>query len=625
MQPFIKKRHLKKGQKKEIRKVAYTPIHRIEVLPRELLPLVGKKSLKTSIDNSLSEFRNTQEILPSLSFVTNNSSYNLQSPLEFFTISGEQGGFFIDVNGKFRDISGVFAIPMFVKRIHLVDPISTMEGLYNLPTDGALPQMKEYWVNTLTKIHDKYNEAYVDTLCAATVSRLVETDTSPHWCRFYGSFNGRVDSYLYNITGEISSLKHKLWFKRNKRAGKFKVKVIGDDVEQKPLVEIVEEGGDIEYDILENDLKDIPSDNNCSDSCDCSSQTLSTDDDAPIEILEERPVRIVKIEEDIINALESESVSGTDLESESESDLESESEIGKKSGLSYIYSNDNTNNTAEFFAEFSDFPVQVTLMERCTNTMDSLLDMIDESNNPEIEKTKDIHWSAWIYQVIAALTVAQYYYGFVHNDLHTNNIMWSETTDEYLYYKLTGLKDEKYFRVPTFGKIMKIIDFGRATFLLKDRNDLIITDSFADGNDAAGQYNCPPYYDSSEPKIFPNPSFDLCRMAVSMFDALYHVQPPLEDVPEKLSEEDGRVTFETQSKLHDLLWIWLTDSEGKNILRNPDDTERFPDFDLYKHIAKYANKSIPREQAQIAYFEALYKIDKNNIPAQAKIWNLPVN
>jgi len=254
------------------------------------------------------------------------------------------------------------------------------------------------------------------------------------------------------------------------------------------------------------------------------------------------------------------------------------------------------------------------------------LDIEEDSEDPEMAKSKDIRWSAWVFQVIAALSVAQYYYGFVHNDLHTNNVMWSPTTDAYIYYRLDGLKGgEKFYRVPTFGKLMKIIDFGRASFWLKDRNDLIITDSYADGNDAAGQYNCQPYYDSSEPKVNPNPSFDLCRMAVSMFDALYPEQPPTEETPTKLSEEDGRIALETESKLYNLLWLWLTDCEGKNILRNPDDSERFPDFDLYKHIARYANNSIPREQAQIPYFEALYKIEKKDIPSEAKVWELPMN
>jgi hypothetical protein len=632
MCPLFKKHHPKRGPKKSNNKVPPASLPRIKVLPRELLPLVGKGSLKSSIDNALFEFRNTQETLPSISFLTDNPNLTLQSPLEFFTISGEPEGYFAKLNGKFKDISGVHEIPVFLKRVHLVDPIPTMEGLYSLPNDGALPQMKEYWENTISKIHDKYNEAYVDSLCSATVSRLVENATSPHWCRFYGAFNGRVKTYLYNITGEISSLKNERWFKKNQKDGKFKIRVVGEDLEQKPMVQIVEEGGEIECDILENEIIDIKmveenndsSNTSCSDSCDCVSQTPSTDDEESVEILEERPVRIIKIDENSEDSSEGSEGSEGSGSSEGSSNQSDEN----KTEDSDYYSQDVTENQAEFFAEFSDFPVQVTLMERCTNTMDALLDIEEVTEDAALLKTKDARWSAWIYQVIAALTVAQYYYGFVHNDLHTNNVMWTETKEEYIYYRLTGLdKDntkDKFYRVPTYGKLMKIIDFGRASFWLKDRNDLIITDSFAEGNDAAGQYNCQPYYDPSEHRVNPNPSFDLCRLAVSMFDALYSEQPPLEDVPEKLSEEAGRVTFETESKLYNMLWLWLTDSEGKNILRNPDDTERFPDFDLYKHIARYANNCVPREQAHAAYFEAQYKIDETKIPADTKIWELPL-
>jgi hypothetical protein len=647
------KKGLKKNQKKDGNKSATPPpnyLPRIKLLPRELLPLVSKSSLKSSLDNALFEFRNIQETLPSISFISDNPEHILQSPLEFFTISGEPEGYFIETNGKMRDISGVHDIPMFVKRVHLVEPIPTMEGIYSLPTDGALPQPQEYWMNTLTKIHDKYNEAYIDSLCCATVSRLVETEKSPHWCKFYGAFNGRVNKYLYNITGEISSLKHERWFNKNQKEGIFKIRVIGEDIEQKPHVQIIEDGGIIECTELENMIinmkigdseddkslhseeikEDTDSDNEeesdneesdneeeSDEDNDCISQTPSTDEDAPIELLEERPVRIIKLDtKNSKSSNGSDSCSGSEMHSISQDDSDMYSE-------DY---DDNNQNQSEFFAEFTDFPVQVTLMERCTGTMDALLDIEEDSEDSEMAESKDIRWSAWIYQVIAALSVAQFYYGFIHNDLHTNNVMWSPTTDTYIYYRLNGLKTgEKFYRVPTFGKLMKIIDFGRASFWLKDRNSLIITDSYADGNDAAGQYNCPPYYDPSEERVNPNPSFDLCRMAVSMFDALYPEQPPVKETSEKLSEENGRVTFETESKLYNLLWRWLTDCEGKNILRNPDDSERFPDFDLYKHIARYANNSIPREQAQIPYFETLYKIEKQNIPSDVKVWDLPLN
>ena len=63
-------------------------------------------------------------------------------------------------------------------------------------------------------------------------------------------------------------------------------------------------------------------------------------------------------------------------------------------------------------------------------------------------------------------------FNFTHNDLHTNNIMYVETdTILILFY------NNKYYKVPTYGKIFKIIDFGRAIYTYK--NELMCSDSFS--------------------------------------------------------------------------------------------------------------------------------------------------
>ena len=50
--------------------------------------------------------------------------------------------------------------------------------------------------------------------------------------------------------------------------------------------------------------------------------------------------------------------------------------------------------------------------------------------------------------------------------------MFKETPTEYLYFNFKG----SYFRIPTYGKITKIIDFGRATF--KIQNKIFFSDVF---------------------------------------------------------------------------------------------------------------------------------------------------
>ena len=103
-------------------------------------------------------------------------------------------------------------------------------------------------------------------------------------------------------------------------------------------------------------------------------------------------------------------------------------------------------------------------------------------------------------------------FDFTHNDLHTSNIMFKKTDKEYLYYKY----DKIHYKVPTFGKIWKIIDFGRAIYKFKGKR--LCSDSFHKNGDAATQYNCEPFLNENKPRLEPNKSFDLCRLGCSLFD-----------------------------------------------------------------------------------------------------------
>jgi hypothetical protein len=255
--------------------------------------------------------------------------------------------------------------------------------------------------------------------------------------------------------------------------------------------------------------------------------------------------------------------------------------------------------------------------------MDSLL---DEENSEDFEdsETKDLRWSSWLFQVVAALLVAQHWYGFVHNDLHTNNVMWTSTDKEFLYYKLHKGTTVFYKRVPTYGKIMKIIDFGRASYTLPEPAGFMISDAFFPGNDASDQYNCEPFYDSKAgKKIEPNPSFDLCRLSVSLIESLFLERPEAKQPVRIMSREQNgaKLYTETVSPVYNLLWSWLQDDSGKNVLRNPDGTERYPDFDLYKAIAANVHHSIPKQQIEKPIF-AHYTCKQSDIPENSPIYDL---
>jgi hypothetical protein len=239
--------------------------------------------------------------------------------------------------------------------------------------------------------------------------------------------------------------------------------------------------------------------------------------------------------------------------------------------------------------------------------------------------TKDERWTAWIFQVVAALTSLQSAYDLVHNDLHTNNIVWSGTAETHLYYHIYGaMGGDRYYRVPTYGRIFKIIDFGRATFRLpQDKKSMTwIPDVYAPGADADGQYNCGTYFVKGKPKVVPNRSFDLCRLAVAMLESLWPDKPKTTENSRPMTKESGHVQYETVSPIWNLLWMWLTDKDGKNFLRSPDGRERYPEFDLYCAIAANSENAVPAQQLTAPVFDGSFKIRQKDLPSDAQIWKL---
>lgn len=65
-----------------------------------------------------------------------------------------------------------------------------------------------------------------------------------------------------------------------------------------------------------------------------------------------------------------------------------------------------------------------------------------------------------IFQVFAASIISYRTFGIKNNDLHTDNIMLKKTKKTHIFYKLA----DKYYVVPTYGYIAKIIDWGRGTY-----------------------------------------------------------------------------------------------------------------------------------------------------------------
>jgi hypothetical protein len=254
----------------------------------------------------------------------------------------------------------------------------------------------------------------------------------------------------------------------------------------------------------------------------------------------------------------------------------------------------------QIIVKIKDFPVQAILLEKCVSTLDHIM-MTDELTKEE--------WTSILFQVIMTLIIYQKMFAFTHNDLHTNNVMFIETKEEFLYYLYEG----QYYKVPTYGRIFKIIDFGRAIY--KFRGELICSDSFHPKGDAATQYNFPPYYNPDKPTVEPNFSFDLCRFACALFDYFIY---DLRKV-EKLCKSDPIVR---------LVVKWTMDDKGRNILYKSSGEERYPDFKLYKMISRTVHNHVPSTEIHNPLFDGYkitYKKYKKHAALSAKFLKAGVN
>jgi hypothetical protein len=222
-----------------------------------------------------------------------------------------------------------------------------------------------------------------------------------------------------------------------------------------------------------------------------------------------------------------------------------------------------SDNGMNLHAIIHKFPVHFIAMEKYEDTLDSLLCDIspDELNSA-------------LMQIIMTLILYQKVFKFTHNDLHTNNVMWTPTEHEYLHYRFHG----KYYKVPTFGKIYKIIDFGRSIYTFQ--NKLFVSDSFHPDGDAATQYNTEPYFNKEEPRVDPNYSFDLCRLACSIIEGI--------------DDKDG---------IYSVVNDWCLDDEGLSVMETPEGFERYPDFELYRMIALSVHKHTPQVQLERPEFK----------------------
>lgn len=348
---------------------------------------------------------------------------------------------------------------LFCKVLPILDPVNFMMNNYDSKNTGL---SSNYEYNRISKINDMNNTSYIDVFFSYIVGELTTRKILPNFAVYYGSVNGIIDEFLYDVTDEIMDFEYKKWFNRN--IGKrfdVEVKCDGDEI--------------------------------------------------------------------------------TDI-----------------------------------VAKLYDLPVQLLFIQKFDSTLEDLLKNDIDLNILE----------SCLFQIIFCLAYLQKHFNFTHNDLHINNVMFVKTETLYLYYKFNNI----YFKIPTFGYIFKIIDFGRSVFTYKNR--IFHNDSFSKYGDAEGQYDYPDpsikgfKRNKYNNEIKPNSSFDMCRLSITILDCL--------------DEMEGDVVH--------FLNHMSTDCNGRNLHKEGDES-----FELYIDIARDSRNAIPHELLLNDIFKK-YRIKKKMFP-----------
>jgi hypothetical protein len=477
--------------------------------------------------------------------------------------------------------------PIFIKFGPLLDPIRYMIGKYNISDDKirTLPSLTTTSNECLPKLLDKNNTSYVDNFFCFLTSKLLHEHKFSHGLDYYGSFVGLQEKYKMNIMDDLEYLQTSSYFNENvgkhftcpfinnkvdftnfgSRSNKLKLN-ISNKTELSDVSVL-----DLETDELDVSVENIESDNVIenvyekaesiksvstisSKSSNNSEMNYSTDDDESMK--------------DSASGSESENDNHSETCSDENSNTLHDSESSCEDS-----SEEQTESSEEedIFAYINHFPIQMICLEKCDGTIDELFD--------KSKITLETGSSAMM-QIVMSLITYQKTFHFTHNDLHTNNIMYVNTEEEFLYYKF----NDKTYKVPTYGKIYKIIDFGRGIY--KFEGKMYCSDSFASGGDGHTQYNCEPFMDENKPRIDPNYSFDLCRLGCSIYDFII-------DDDENEDEYD---------ELQKTIYRWCLDDNGKNVLYKKNGEERYPNFKLYKMIARTVHHHTPQEQLNFPLF-----------------------
>lgn len=507
--------------------------------------------------------------------------------------------------------------PSFIKFSPLIDPIRYLVGKYDIEDAGLkeLPLYNSTSAHKKSRDHD--NASYVDGLFSFLSSKMLHHHGFLNALDCYGTLTGVKRSFTIDAIDDIDYLLENDFFIKNNNVlyetnNEFHNQVVNHGSRKnKCAIKIHNDDGqdDMEVDIEADDTitgcENVVNDN----------RVLTLNDIGDISEIEELGGDVVP---------KKRSRSGSISQGEGEGDRRSKSSSGSSScssrtshtsnqsgsrgddGESHSNStrtgtgsehtgSDGSESTASedsAFIQIREFPVSAIFLEECEGTLDYLCAEDEEFGNEEL--------CAALMQVIMSLIAFHKCFDFQHNDLHTNNVMYVSTKKQFLYYKVNG----NHYKVPTYGRIFKVIDFGRATF--KFRGNQLCSDSFQKEGDAHGQFNFGRCRNPARPLLEPNNSFDLCRLGTSLIDFLIE---ELEDIES------------TKDPVTIMIADWCKDDRGRNILWKANGEERYPGFKLYKMISRTVSKHTPISQLERPILDR-YRTGKKNIKKGTAIMNI---
>lgn len=592
----------------------------------------NQEFFKQMLNDSTISFSTIQNYIPIYNrfFSLNETNYNAVNLNHRFYIAGIRESSSNNDNKhtciiKSRtDTELVMEKPVFFKLAPLIDPFKFLIGKYDMNDEKifTLPSFTSKETDVHPKSLNENNSAYIDGFFSFLSSSLLQNYGFVHGVDYYGSFLGIKNKFKLNVADDLDYLCKSDFFNKNKnvlfeveeydhllnhpdldasttsmknlppltilnsdsiKSKNLSISSIRDDLYEGLFVDGNGNEEDTEQssnaleplDITSN--MDVEETNNSNvrlslkSSSTCSSRSSHTS-------LGDEEGELDDDDDNNVNDDEDGDEDSCDENGDDEGEDEEEDDDEE-------YSEPSEPETV--YATFPKFPVQVICMEQCVDTFDNLILNNDLSQE---------EWLSALMQIIMTLITYQKAFSLTHNDLHTNNVMYVETKQKFLYY----CYNKTYYKVPTFGRIFKIIDFGRGIY--KYNGSTFCSDSFEKGGDASGQYNSEPFFNEKKPRLEPNFSFDLCRLACSIFDFL-------------VDDLDDIVNLEKCKPVVRIIVEWCLDDNGVNILYKNNGDERYEDFKLYKMIARCVHNHRPEAQLKRKEFSA-FKMSKKDVAKQ---------